>query len=211
MTRQVNTRNGLFANEGWGGGVFNYNTAFGATESAASPVRGDHMNHHYGDVSNLNAPYDNIAVQGLGSVTYDGKTLPSTGLPLPWRKASSETLDLQYDLNERLASMDKCPLLLDGILGPRTCGAMVWLNQEFSAGRYPNVPPMVSTCNNPPESPMMPTNCPQGEVPAPPPPEEEEEELEVETKAGGIPFWVWGLGLGVLAVGAAMAMKKKRR
>lgn len=27
----VNTRNGLFANEGYGGGVFNYNTAFGST------------------------------------------------------------------------------------------------------------------------------------------------------------------------------------
>jgi hypothetical protein len=33
MTRQVDTRNGLFANEGWGGGVFNYNVSFGSVEN----------------------------------------------------------------------------------------------------------------------------------------------------------------------------------
>lgn len=30
---QVRTRNGLFANEGYGGGVFNYNTAFGSVDT----------------------------------------------------------------------------------------------------------------------------------------------------------------------------------
>ena len=62
MTAEVNTRNGVFANEGWGGGVFNYNTAFGSVEPA--PVHG---NHHYGDMSNLNAPYDAVSLQGLSA------------------------------------------------------------------------------------------------------------------------------------------------
>lgn len=59
----VNTRNGTFSNEGFGGGVFNLNTAFGATE------------RHYEDVSDLNAPYDQIALQGIG-----GGSLGNSGM-----------------------------------------------------------------------------------------------------------------------------------
>lgn len=152
--------------------------------------------HIYGDVSNLNAPYDNISVQGIGQTD-----------PYPWREHSENTQNLQLTLNDMLADVGKCPLLVDGILGPRTCGAMVWLNQEFDAGRFPEVPPMVSTCHNPPEAHMMPTDCPEG-APAPPPSQKEVE--VVEPKSGGIPIWVWGLGLGALAIGAAVMMKKKK-
>lgn len=166
--------------------------------------------HYYGDVSNLNAPYDSVSLQGgalgrpLGALTFEGKSLPDKGFA--WREGSSATLELQYRLNPMLARMDKCPLLLDGALGPRSCGAMAWLNQEFSAGRFPEVPPNVSVCNSPPEALIMPSDCPGGEVQQAPPPAT----IEPPVKKSGIPLWVWGLGLGVIAIGAAIVLKNKK-
>jgi hypothetical protein len=158
----------------------------------------DMTQHFYGDVSNLNAPYDAIAVQGLGQAE-----------PFPWREESSSTRDLQLRLNPMLDSIGKCILLVDGVMGPRTCGAMIFLNQEFSAGRFPEVPPMVSICNNPPETPIMPSNCPTGQPEAPPP--EPPAPIEpVAPKKGGIPIWIWGAGIAVVAIGAAFMFKKKR-
>lgn len=50
----VKTRNGLFANEGWGGGMFNYNTAFGST-SPDTP-------------QGIGGLSPNIGLQGLGAL-----------------------------------------------------------------------------------------------------------------------------------------------
>lgn len=161
-----------------------------------------HSNHHfYGDLSNLNAPYDAYPLQGVGSVTWEGKTIPSLGYP--WRVASSDTLDVQFKLNTELAKRDLCPLLVDGDLGPRTCGAMLTMEDV-------SVPDgIVATCAQHAGDAMEPKHCPGGVPPAPPEPEPPIE--EETTKSGEIPVWVWGLGVGVLAVGIAIASKKKKR
>lgn len=156
--------------------------------------------HFYGDMSNLNAPYRMASIQGLGAVTWEGRTLPSAGYP--WMQESDDTLQVQYRFNEALAQKDLCPLLLDGVAGPRTCGALYSVDTPAPSG-------LVQTCSLHAGEEMAPKSCPGGVVPDSPAPVVDDE--VVVEKRGGIPIWIWGLGLGVLAVGAAIAMKKKKR
>lgn len=162
--------------------------------------------HFYGDVSNLNAPYDAIAIQGyntgMGAVTYEGKTLPSVGFP--WMEESNDTLEVQYRFNAALKSRDYCPLLADGVLGPRTCGAMYTL-EDLSAPDG-----MVATCSQhvAEANQYPPKVCPGGVVPDAPAQEEQVE--RVQPKKAGIPMWVWGAGIAAVAIGAAIMLKKKR-
>ncbi len=148
------------------------------------------MNHHYGDVSNLNAPYDVIPLQGIGAVADDPR--------YPWRDESNDTLTLQKDLNEALTAAGGCLLTEDGQLGPSTCGALKHFGQLSS----------VSTCVNHESEAVLPEiPCSGGgggggggEVLP----------IDQETTSK-IPSWVIGVGLGVLAIGAAMYFKKRRR
>lgn len=161
------------------------------------------MSHHfYGDLSNLNAPYDGYyPLQGVGGVTWEGKTLPAIGYP--WREASDDTLNFQASANVALAKRDFCPLLLDGHAGPRTCGAIFTLD-ELSAPDG-----LVATCAQHAGEAMAPSSCPGGIPPVNSPPPSDDDGLVVEPKEGGIPVWVWGLGVGILVVGLALASKKK--
>ena len=152
-------------------------------------------NHFYGDTSNLGAPYDAVSVQGLGAADTS----------YPWRVRNDATLQLQLRLNTTLIENDMCQLLADGEMGPRTCGAMLWMDEN--AARLGTTAPMVSVCLNPPETPISPKSCPNGQPQGPAP--VVLEEVKPKKKAE-IPIWVWGLGIGVIAVGVAMAMKKKR-
>lgn len=156
------------------------------------------MNHMYGDLSNLNAPYDAIPLQGLGQ-PFQTPDDPK----YPWLQESQDTLVLQQDLNEGLTSQGGCLLAEDGKLGPRTCGAL----QHFGEN--------VQTClNHAPESPPILPEVPcksgggggGGAQPAPSP----EEEL-VKAGSSGVPGWAIGLGLGALAIVAVMMMKGKKK
>lgn len=147
------------------------------------------MNQHYGDVSNLNAPYDVIPLQGIGAVEDDPR--------YPWRQSSNDTLTLQKDLNEGLTAAGGCLLTEDGKLGPSTCGALKHFGMLSS----------VSTCVNHENEAILPQiPCTSGggggggggDI------------LPIE-EASRIPTWVIGVGLGALAIGAAMYLKKKRR
>lgn len=57
----VNTRNGLFVNKGWGGGVFNYNTAFGGVRSNPCSMSGTDPITQQGRV---------VFAIGIGAATY---------------------------------------------------------------------------------------------------------------------------------------------
>lgn len=163
-----------------------------------------YSNHHfYGDLSNLNAPYKAYSLQGIGGVTFEGKTLPAIGFP--WREGSNDTLDVQARFNNELADRDLCPLLLDGVLGPRTCAAMLTMDDVGAPDG------MVATCAQHVSETIgfEPKRCPGGVVTAPPP--AEPAPIAKAEKRGEIPVWVWGLGIGVLAVGLAIASKKKKR
>jgi LPXTG-motif cell wall-anchored protein len=148
------------------------------------------MNHHYGDVSNLNAPYDVIPLQGLGAAD-DPK--------YPWRSASNDTLVLQQDLNEALTEAGGCLLTEDGMLGPSTCGALKHFGMIGS----------VATCvNHESEATLPQIPCTGGGGGGSGP-----QILEPVTITGGpqVPTWLIGVGLGALAIGAAIYFKKKRR
>lgn len=101
---RVRTRNGLFANEGHGGGVFNGNTAFGGYgEASARPVMGTSL----------------------------GRSLDNEDDAYPYNKFSMATQVLQSQINEqlRLPPMppDMCPIVVDGFLAGDTCGALEFL------------------------------------------------------------------------------------
>lgn len=148
-------------------------------------------NHFYGDVSNLNAPYDAVPVHGLGQAD-DPK--------YPWREFSQDTLILQQDINEGLTSVGGCLIDEDGQLGPATCGGVA---------HFEGAAAMPSTCLNhdPPVAPTMPPCGSGAPVPAPTPSPEE----QVKTGGNGVPGWAIGLGLGVAAIAVAMMLKSKKK
>ena len=161
-----------------------------------------HSNHYYGDVSNLNAPYDAIAVQGWGM----GQVPPTD--PHPWRRKTQATMDLQANVNSRLASLTPpfCPILVDGELGPRTCGALAQL--ELFHDDVPQVP----ACANPPEPIITPQEppCPSGPgpAPAPTPGPTDPEDL---VKKGGVSPMLIGVGVAALAIAGVLAYRASQK
>jgi hypothetical protein len=207
----VKTRNGVFSNQGYGGGTFNNNTAFGAVDT-----RNSMRQHRYGDVSNLNAPYDNLSLQGLrgvgslsgttlGALTLDDLPTEDAGSAnadlsdsYPWMVESPATLTLQKEINKGLVSRGYNVLKEDGILGARTCGALA---MDKATG-------MVGTaCDAHVSEFIAPTKAtgvtsPQNQPITSPQP-------MVET-GKGMPAWVWGVLLGSAAVAAVVYAKKRK-
>lgn len=199
----VKTRNGSFANEGYGGGTFNGNTAFGGL----GKVQGRRMRQHqYRDISNLNAPYDNMSLQGLGSLSGGpfGSTEAATlqDLPVedhpdyPWREVSSKTMVVQKELNAKLLADGFGPLLEDGKLGPRTCGALKfyglsdWVDGACEGRQEALIAPS-APAEMPPQLPTQPTE-------------------EVKTGGGsGAAIWI-GILLAGGAVGLAIYAQKRK-
>jgi len=150
--------------------------------------------HFYGDDSNLNAPYDAVPLQGLGQVDDHPNA--------PWRQFSPEVQGMQQQLNDLLRQDGGCPLLADGVIGPRTCGAL------SHYGRGGDV--LFTTCaahqeEEPWISPEIP--CPPEKLGPPPP---SEELVTPPSTKSSIPPWAIGLGLGALAIGVALMLKKKK-
>lgn len=157
--------------------------------------------HFYGDLANLNAPYQVVPLQGLGAD--DPK--------YPWKKNSWDTLYLQQDINEGLTAAGRCLIEEDGYLGASTCGAL-----KFLIDNGMNVA-MVSTCTDHGEFPVPSTkpcgsSTPAIDPTAPPGSEANPIDLDaIEDEGTGIPAWAIGLGVGVLAIGVALYMKKNKR
>lgn len=191
----VKTRNGVFSNQGYGGGTFNQNTAFGAVNTRQSM-----RNHRYGDVSNLNAPYDDLSLQGLRGVgSLSGTSLGATdldSLPVeqyPWLAESQATSALQQSINQNLSQDGYNLLAVDGKLGPRTCGALDFYGLTGTVG---------GSCDAHKAEFIAPTKV-SGPAPIAPLP-------MVQTAPAGMPGWVWGALLGVGAVAAVVYMKKRK-
>ena len=190
----VKTRNGSFANQGYGGGTFNGNTAFGGL----GRVQGENMRQHqYRDISNLNAPYDNMSLQGLGSLSGGPfgaialDDLPEEDEDYPWREESEPTLVLQKELNAKLTADGFGPLVEDGKLGPRTCGALK---------QYGALEMVGGACDGhaaefiaPQPAMSMPTTMP----------------AEPAQKTAGNSGWLWGVLLAGGAIGLVLYMKKR--
>lgn len=195
--RYVNDRNGLFANEGYGGGVFNYNVAFGSVDNP-TPVGG------------LGAK-----IVGIGQAVGDDPQYP-------WLEFSQQTQVLQDSINEIITGKGLCPITVDGKIGPRTCGALdaaqpspLDFNQtcENRRSEVAFVSPVTEPCPEPELPPYLP---PEEDLPEyqPPPqetaPEEEEVVEEVETKTGNTGILIVSGLLLAAAAGVAVLGSKKR-
>jgi hypothetical protein len=94
------------------------------------------MPHAYFDVSDLNAPYDQVPLQGLagaalgaGSLGYSGSMGSLSGAlgattGYPWGEVSADTRSVQYEVNKFLSQLGYNAIGTDGKLGPATCGAV---------------------------------------------------------------------------------------
>lgn len=156
--------------------------------------------HQYGDLSNLNAPYDVVPLQGVGQ-PFQNPDDPK----YPWKQKSQQTVQLQQDINEGLTSAGKCLIVEDGFLGYKTCGALAYFGKDGE----------VQTCLNHSdvEPYEMPTDPPcallSPVVPRAPDTGTEENGVQVRRPMN---MGVWmGVGLGALAIVAAMMLRKKKR
>lgn len=198
----VKTRNGSFANQGYGGGTFNGNTAFGGLNGVRGKSR--MRQHQYRDISNLNAPYDNMSLQGFGSLSGGpfGATASLSDLPVdgaedyPWMEEAEPTFAIQREMNKSLTADGFGQLKVDGILGPRTCGALKHygaLDMVFGA-----CDDYVSEFIMPKAADKMPANLPQ------------EPQDDFDGGGGGNNAWLWGVLLAGGAVGLVLYMRKRR-
>ena len=81
--------------------------------------------HKYVDLSDLNARYDQMAIQGLGGGSLGDKSALGTTTPsYPWGQYSYATVLLQERVNTALLNNGDAPINMDGSLGPSTCGAI---------------------------------------------------------------------------------------
>lgn len=168
------------------------------------------MNHLYYDTSNLNAPYDDVPLQGLGGGILSAGPIGSLGADTssyPWKSYSADTKALQDLTNQALKAHGYCPVNADGKLGPATCGA-VKVMLEIT-GQTDQSPP--STCQGftaPSKQPCLTAS------PAPPP---ASASPAVTTSSmislGGKSDTLWlvaGAVVAVGAIGAALYFTKKR-
>lgn len=197
----VHTRNGLFSNMGYGGGVFNLNTAFGSvdTPSAIGQAIEDHERPDF-DAS----PEDDFVM--VDDPEY------------PWQSYSMVTHQLQAQLNVKLKERGACVLLEDGFMGPRTCGALRFFgrtNQTCNAHGQFSGPIIPCPTSKPPPSdfeiepqPEPAPPPPPAPKPAPPPPPVEPEPAPPPKKDSSTVFLIAAGLLGVAAVTVALGQKK---
>lgn len=103
-----------------------------------------------------------LALRGLGAAAAAAwqpgdPPLPQDQADYPFGKYSAQTLQLQNALNVLLIKHGFCPLIADGKLGARTCGAGISiLNDVASSGidDTPNLPTMMQTPAR-----LAPTTC----------------------------------------------------
>lgn len=178
---------GVFKPGGYGGGVFDGDIS-GLGSIGARRVRGG------------------IGVSGLGDDSSE----------YPWRAFSEKTKALQKATNLLLAQAALCPVEEDGKLGPGTCGARKYLNDNkdrFFTGvaqiAYPSTCQSFSTpasvtsgCGNakPPSSTTA-SSSSSAILPAP--------ALEAGMSSGTKRALGFALG-GVLAIGAVALLRRKR-
>lgn len=211
--RDVNTRNGVFANEGWGGGVFNGNTAFGSAEGASG-------------------------IRGLGLPLAD-PVAAGDDPRFPWGQFSIPTITFQQSLNELLVGKGRCKLTVDGKIGPRTCGAADSIHPSpLAANRTcenrrdtsrfiapsrppcgpealpPFLPPIDEVPPDPPAeaspAPITPPPAPPPPAPAPPPPAPPAPVVPVK-EGSNKGMMIMGLAALVGVTVVALAAGKKKR
>jgi len=159
------------------------------------------MQHRYFDVSNLNAPYDQIAL-GAGSIAAGGLGSLGATTSFPWKAYSTDTKNVQSLVNKVLKLEGRCPIDEDGKLGPATCGAI-----QYAAGATTGGFEKPPTC----ESSTLPglPPCGGGGGVAPAPPAMTEPSVSSGSMGGDAMWIIGGLAVAGVALGAAFFWKKR--
>lgn len=98
------------------------------------------MNHQYVDVSNLNAIWDDVPLQGLGSgVLSSPSGIGVLGIGVT---SGDVTTAAQTQYNTWAKGAGYCPITVDGKMGPVTCGALKTYVEQTGKGTIP------STCTS---------------------------------------------------------------
>lgn len=191
------------------------------------------MQHRYFDVSNLNAPYDNVPLMGLGQ--YGGGVfgrgmgasgnLGSLGAALGGVSsvdAGGDGRAWQAAMNTFLSSKGRSPIVVDGKLGKASCGASQWITNN-SDGVSTSVADATlavwekcySAEVNQPWSEPAKVGSGGGVTTAPPPPpstkkpDEKSPYTYTQSGSGGATWWiVGGLVVAAGAIGASLYFKK---
>jgi hypothetical protein len=169
------------------------------------------LNHKYYDVSDLNARWDQIPLQGLGS-SHGPKQLAagvlSSGVMgslsamgatqqeqemFPWGEYSEHTRNIQVALNVYMDELGYRDIAVDGVLGPETCAAM----KAVSPGD------VVGTCKSY-------GTLQKKDVAYAPPPTTDVTPAVVEAGMGDTAWIIIGGLVAAGAVGAAVWYKKKK-
>jgi len=181
------TGQGIFKPGGYGGGVFDGDiSGLGSlSRIRRQKSRGYHL------------------VRGLGDDASD----------YPWKVKSDKTAALQAATNQLLAEAALCPLTVDGKLGPGTCGARKYLNDnkdKFFTGISEISNP--STCQSFTLPSKLTTGCgaskPPSSITSAPQPV-----IDLDASAGMSSSTKRALGFalgGILAIGAVVMLRKKR-
>lgn len=181
------TGQGIFKPGGYGGGVFDGDISGLGSLSAGKKRRRFRLG----------------PIRGLGDDASD----------YPWKVKSDKTTALQQATNQLLAEAALCPLTVDGKLGPGTCGARKYLNDnkdKFFTGISEIANP--STCQSFTAPAALSTGCGAGKAPtsitsAPQP------VIDLDASAGMSSSTKRALGFalgGILAIGAVVMLRKKR-
>lgn len=184
---QWDTGEGIFKPGGYGGGVFDGDISGLGT---LSQIRRQKSRGYR-------------PVRGLGDDASD----------YPWKVKSDKTAALQAATNQLLAEAALCPLTVDGKLGPGTCGARKYLNDnkdKFFTGISEIANP--STCLSFTLPATLASGCGAGKAPssistAPQP------VIDLDASAGMSSSTKRALGFafgGILAIGAVVMLRKKR-
>ncbi len=171
----VDTGEGVFRPGGYGGGVFDGNIS-GLGALATKP------NKSLGILSSLFSSAD--------------------ATDYPWKSYSEKTKALQQQTNLDLIAKQRCPIAVDGKLGPGTCGAIRYVGKS---------PP--TTCESFTDPPPLTANCAQGGGGAPvvvtTSPLPSSPVLESGMSSSSKRALGFAIG-GALAIGAVLVLRKKR-
>lgn len=168
------------------------------------------MNHMYYDISNLNAQWDDVPLQGLGGGILSTGPIGSLGASsatYPWKEYSADTKALQQVTNEALKAHGYCPIGVDGKLGAATCGAVQKMLDL--TGQSEQSPP--STCQSFTAPKKGPCGVSTPAPAAPAPPATTAMTMTPRGKSGGTMWIVLGGVVAVGAIGAAVYFSKKGR
>lgn len=166
------TGGGVFNEGGYGGGVFDGNIS---------------------GLGTLTAP--KRPALGILSDLFGGDTTD-----YPWKAFSEKTKALQQETNLRLVAKQRCPVVIDGKLGPGTCGAVKYVGAT---------PP--STCQSFTDPAPLSANCaqPATTTPVVSTPVTQNPLLESGMSSSTKRALGFALG-GALAIGAVMFLRKKK-